>query len=388
MDSNAGNISLPEQAPQGALHFLSHPTPLALRLMDSFLISNSREPLASNSDFLNGTVVPNMACSPTEEEKRLYFVHCLRALDWSFSERVMRNSEMSLFFASAVEDMDEHIREITSGLGSLDHESARTKLFLDNTPFRCARRLLSSSIQDLPKDDEVRIACQALFLFLLRPYISLKYETLEDFLEKYPELKERSGGEQQRLRHTANWMDLAFYTIQPRNNKTFILNLIPRIVEGRGARYITGSGQTKPTADRVNLFRLEGNCEKIKRPPRRKKEDANASSMKASAFASGSNGKNSSKGTSTALASRLPASTPAMAGLPGAIPAGIGGYPAMYLPSGASAGWMHYQPMVPNGPPPGFSVPHFPPSLGSEPEAVATGDSRKIPLPGVSQSLT
>ncbi|RYH32203.1 hypothetical protein EON65_01110 [archaeon] len=71
-------------------------------------------------------------------------------------------------------------------------------------------------------------------------------------------------------------MDLAFYTIQPRNNKTFILNLIPRIVEGRAARYITGSGQTKPTADRVNLFRLEGNCEKIKRPPRRKKDEMNA----------------------------------------------------------------------------------------------------------------
>lgn len=68
-------------------------------------------------------------------------------------------------------------------------------------------------------------------------------------------------------------MDLAFFTIQPRNNKTFILNLIPRIVEGKNARYITGSGQTRPTADRVNLFRMEGNCEKIKRPPRRKKEE-------------------------------------------------------------------------------------------------------------------
>jgi hypothetical protein len=67
-------------------------------------------------------------------------------------------------------------------------------------------------------------------------------------------------------------MDLAFYTIQPRNNKTFMLNIIPRIVEGRNARYITGSGQTKSTADRVSIFRREGNCEKIKRPPRRRKE--------------------------------------------------------------------------------------------------------------------
>lgn len=98
-------------------------------------------------------------------------------------------------------------------------------------------------------------------------------ETTEIFLEKYPDLVDRSPVEIERLKNTSNWMDLSFYTIQPRNNKTFVLNLIPRIVEGRNARYITGSGQTKPTADRVNLFRVEGNCEKIKRPPRRKKEE-------------------------------------------------------------------------------------------------------------------
>lgn len=92
-------------------------------------------------------------------------------------------------------------------------------------------------------------------------------------MEQYPAFKERSALEQERLRNTSNWMDLSFYTIQPRNNKTFILNLIPRIVEGRNARYITGSGQTRPTADRVDLFRMEGNCEKIKRPPRRKKDE-------------------------------------------------------------------------------------------------------------------
>ncbi len=120
-------------------------------------------------------------------------------------------------------------------------------------------------------------SCENILLF------SCIDETIDSFLEKYPELKERNTTEQERLRNTANWMDLAFYTIQPRNNKTFILNLIPRIVEGKTARYITGSGQTKPTTDRVNLFRSEGNCEKIKRPPRRKKEEilmANAAKLR------------------------------------------------------------------------------------------------------------
>jgi hypothetical protein len=96
---------------------------------------------------------------------------------------------------------------------------------------------------------------------------------LEPFLEKHPDFQPRTAAEQEKLRTTANWMDLAFYTIQPKNNKTFILNLIPRIVEGRNAKYITGSGQTRATSDRVNIFRLEGNCEKIKRPPRRTKDE-------------------------------------------------------------------------------------------------------------------
>jgi hypothetical protein len=97
--------------------------------------------------------------------------------------------------------------------------------------------------------------------------------TISSFLEKYSEFSDRNNLEQERLRNTANWMDLSFYTIQPRNHKTFIMNLIPRIVEGKNARYITGSGQTRSTTDRVNLFRSEGNCEKVKRPPRRKKEE-------------------------------------------------------------------------------------------------------------------
>jgi hypothetical protein len=104
---------------------------------------------------------------------------------------------------------------------------------------------------------------------------------LETFLEKHPDFQQRTAGEQEKLRTTANWMDLAFYTIQPKNNKTFILNLIPRIVEGRNVKYITGSGQTRATSDRVNIFRLEGNCEKIKRPPRRTKDEILATKLAA-----------------------------------------------------------------------------------------------------------
>ena len=95
---------------------------------------------------------------------------------------------------------------------------------------------------------------------------------MEKFLDTYPDFKNRNALETERLRLTANWMDLTFYTIHPKNNKTFVMTLIPRIVEGRNAKYITGSGQTKSTTDRVDIFRAEGRCEKTSRPPRRRKD--------------------------------------------------------------------------------------------------------------------
>lgn len=256
-------------------------TSFATALMESFSFLGDKETIMTNQDFLSGSFVVSLNRESSEEDKKKYYQQCLRALDWSFSERVVRDVDMGLFFAGAIEDMEAHINSTMDG-GLRDPESMREHLPLDSVPFRYARRFLVKNIQELPKDDEIRLACQALFLYLLRPRVPVKYADLESFLEKYPELRERNATEQDRLRHTANWMDLAFYTIQPRNNKTFILNIIPRIIEGRNARYITGSGQTKPTADRVNIFRLEGNCEKIKRPPRRKKEEILAATVSAS----------------------------------------------------------------------------------------------------------
>lgn len=249
-------------------------------------------------------------------------MQCLRALTWCFSEDILRDQDAALFFAGAIEDMELHILTATAD-GIKDPESMREHLPLDSAPFRHARRYLVKNVSELPKDDELRLACQALFLFLLRPRLTLKYRTAEDFLCQYPEARDRTAVEQDRLRHTANWMDLIFYTLQPRNNKTFALTFIPRLVEGRHARYITGSGQTKPTADRVNIFRLEGNCEKIKRPPRRRKEDITAT--KKTSISSEEKAGPSPLGMNLALPLPLPAGYQWMQynGFPAALPLGM-----------------------------------------------------------------
>jgi hypothetical protein len=202
----------------------------------------------------------------------IFYGQCLKMLDYCFGDIVTKNVICQKLFAASIESFEQLITEALAAERQFDENSLRDRLPLDSTPFLYAKRM-RVSFGDLPKDHDFRLALQALFLFLLRRRLEVKYASMESFLERYPDLVDRNFVERERLRQTANWMVLAFHVLQPRNNKSFILNLIPKIVEGKNARYITGSGQTRATADRVNLFRLEGDCEKIRRPPRKRKEE-------------------------------------------------------------------------------------------------------------------
>lgn len=121
--------------------------------------------------------------------------------------------------------------------------------------------------------------------FLLTPHPSLSAYPLTDatnevFLEAYPEFVDRPPQEQEYLRQTAEWMYVCFFTLRPFNNKGFLISLIPRLVEGPGCRYVTGSGETLQTSDRVKVFCTEGNFQKIKRGaggPRKRGRLPNAS---------------------------------------------------------------------------------------------------------------
>lgn len=97
----------------------------------------------------------------------------MRALDWSFSDKAIRDKEVLYFFAGSIEDMEAHMNVAFDG-GLREAEVMRELLPLDSIPFRFARRYLVRNIQELPKDDEIRLACQALFLFLLRARVPVK----------------------------------------------------------------------------------------------------------------------------------------------------------------------------------------------------------------------
>jgi len=189
------------------------------------------------------------------------------------------------------------------------HDSMRQLIDLEKLPFRRLKQETihgSVAIQFMPRDNVLRQCYQVIFLVLLRRYIPVKCSfhlflcysqlfidptslpfaypltdaTNEVFLEAYPEFVDRPPQEQEYLRQTAEWMYVCFFTLRPFNNKGFLISLIPRLVEGPGCRYVTGSGETLQTSDRVKVFCTEGNFQKIKRGaggPRKRGRLPNAS---------------------------------------------------------------------------------------------------------------
>jgi hypothetical protein len=93
-------------------------------------------------------------------------------LDFSFNEIIVRDPVWLSMFAGAIEEMEHHIRDAFS-LGPLDADMMRDRIPLDSIPFKHPKRR-QRDIHSLPKDDDVRVAFQALFLFLLRPFVPLK----------------------------------------------------------------------------------------------------------------------------------------------------------------------------------------------------------------------
>lgn len=160
---------------------------------------------------------------------------------------------------------------------SQNEESSSTSLVSNSQA-----KLKKFTAHSLPRSDDRRVALQMLLLFILRKHVPLKYRTTDSFLEAYPTLSERPRAEQEKLCTTANWFDLALLTLKPENNKSFLISVIPRMAEGAKARYITGSGESCQTRDRVFIFRKEGNCEPVKRAPRNRPSFGYSSSQRAS----------------------------------------------------------------------------------------------------------
>jgi hypothetical protein len=156
-----------------------------------------------------------------------------------------------------------------------------TKLLIHTFPKESPPPSSSSPSSLLPSHSFLLVIL--MLLKSVTPSENLKYATLEHFLECYEEFQSRSEQEKRYLFETANWMNILFQFIpakvspsraQPppltppclsQKNKGLVLDVIPKLIEGFEAIYITGSGQTKQTADRVKIYETEGGITPTKR---------------------------------------------------------------------------------------------------------------------------
>jgi len=116
-----------------------------------------------------------------------------------------------------------------------------------------------------PKEGLVMISLWCVFYACTKQYYPtshLKYNNVAAFMSVHA-YRNRFGNmelwEQEQLKDEANWMNVLFVLLPARKNKGLAIQVIPKMIEGWYVKYVTGSGQTKATADRVFLFETEGN---------------------------------------------------------------------------------------------------------------------------------
>jgi hypothetical protein len=137
-------------------------------------------------------------------------------------------------------------------------------------------------VTTLNKEGILLYALWVVFLSELDKYITeadYKYPTVESFLEAYAgRFSDETESEKRCLWTTANWMNILFRIITARKNKGLVIQVLPKLIEGWDSKYVTGSGQTKATANRVHLFETEGNTKANHRGKMKaKKKSASAS---------------------------------------------------------------------------------------------------------------
>lgn len=114
---------------------------------------------------------------------------------------------------------------------------------------------------DLTKEGSVLSGLWVIFLRYYRMFthdIPFKYHSMDSFMNAYGgHFSWCDATEQIRLFQTANWMELLFRTIPAKRNKVFFLHIVPKFVEGFNVKYKLGSGQSKMTTCRADIFSCE-----------------------------------------------------------------------------------------------------------------------------------
>ena len=182
-------------------------------------------------------------------------------------------------------DVNDSLHYVSDVLGGVDEEDRgnimRFALYLEdwvrthglNERYNIFTLLDNFHVYDLSTLNKEGSCLQALWVIFLRIMRKnlvddslFKYKTMPEFLAEYNgDFDKCDPNEQIKLFHTANWMTILFKMVPAKKNKGLAIHVIPKLVEGFSVKYITGSGQTKATSDRVHIFEHEGNVKPFQR---------------------------------------------------------------------------------------------------------------------------
>ncbi|KAJ1438343.1 hypothetical protein B484DRAFT_444655 [Ochromonadaceae sp. CCMP2298] len=167
--------------------------------------------------------------------------------------------------------------------GAVKETVSRIPMDVDPTPnlkmFELAN-MINLDVTGLHKDGVLLCALWYVILLAVKertPLETMKYPVMENFTEIYGErFADEPDCERRALWHTANWMYIMFSMIPAKKNKGLAMQVVPKVVEGWDAKYVTGSGQTKATANRVSIFEHEGEVKPNERGKTKLKKKAMA----------------------------------------------------------------------------------------------------------------
>merc|ERR1711991_616301 len=90
--------------------------------------------------------------------------------------------------------------------------------------------------------------------------------SFEEFIEEQPEFISETPAEQELLHTYRNMLAAALKVIPGKWNSNHLLDLVTRIVEGKDKKYVTGSGATKQTRNRIEVYHNLTGIEKQSKP--------------------------------------------------------------------------------------------------------------------------
>jgi hypothetical protein len=85
---------------------------------------------------------------------------------------------------------------------------------------------------------------------------------MDEFLREFPDFAKIDDPERTALLNYRNMMAAALEVVPGKWNSNHLLDVVTRIVEGKETKYVTGSGATKQTRNRIKIYDKLANIEK------------------------------------------------------------------------------------------------------------------------------